>query len=250
MALLIIAGCGGEKECRENSDCSAGSCFDVKCEDNKCIKTAQPDCCGNLMCESEAGENSCNCKSDCKKPKCEGKFVVKERGSKKYYGEYLEYMCKDDKCMLTFDEKSVKKIPLLSEKTINNVNLELGVTFNKPFDMTNDKVMIALTLKDYDQNKAKMPFTVKSIKIMDGDLLYGQTNTNKELVQIGAGIKESVPLTLDPESKEEEKSLTLKVDYEMTKINSKGEEELIRDSFVEKFSQKIFLIVTGEADLE
>ena len=59
-----------------------------------------------------------------------------------------------------------------------------------------------------------------------------------------------MPLTFEPEEKEKEIALTLKIDYEIGTINTKGEEETLRESFIEKFSQKMFLVVTGEADLE
>ncbi|MBS3122851.1 hypothetical protein J4434_08270 [Candidatus Woesearchaeota archaeon] len=246
---LILAGCA-EKECKQEVDCTSQTCFDTKCEDYKCVKTPELNCCGNLVCESKADENTCSCSIDCKKPKCEGKYPIEEKGSKKIYGKYLQYLCKDDKCVIGVDEKSVIKIPLISETKVNDMNLELGVTFNKPFDLTNDKIIVTITLKDYVSEKVTLPLTIKDIKIMGGDILYGQMPVNKELTQIGAGIKEFVPLNYIPEKKEQETSLTMKVEYEVTKINSKGEEEIIRDSFTEKFSQKMFLVVTGEAEVE
>lgn len=246
---LILAACT-EKECKKDADCSAQTCFDAKCEGYKCVKTPQLNCCGNLVCESKAKENTCSCQTDCKKPKCEGKYPIEEKGSKKIYGKYLQYLCKDDKCIIGVEEKSVNKIPLISETKADDMNLELGVTFNKPFDLTNDKIIVTITLKDYISEKVNLPLTIKNIKIMGGDILYGQMPVNKELTQIGAGIKEFIPLSYIPEKKEQETSLTMKVEYEVTKINPKGEEELVRDSFTEKFSQKMFLVVTGEAESE
>ncbi|MBT4540714.1 hypothetical protein HOC35_04325 [Candidatus Woesearchaeota archaeon] len=244
--LCFLVGCG-EKECKKDEDCTAMSCFSVACEENQCLKTPQPGCCGNLMCEDD--ENSCSCSKDCKKPKCEGKVVTKQSGSKKYYAQYLEYMCVEDICMRTFDESVVNKIPLLSEKKVNNMDLEIGATFNKPFDLSKDKIMVTITLKDFDDSKVKMPFKIKKIKVMSGDILYGDINVNKELLQVGSGIKEFVQLTFKPEELEKEQKLELRIDYEVTKVNNKGD-ELLRDDFSETFSQKLFLINTGLAELE
>ena len=256
----FIISCG-EKECSKTEDCTKMDCFDVSCEDHICKKVPLPNCCGNLMCENK-GDNSnpksatkektietvCSCPKDCKKPACEGKAVIKEKGTKKYYGDYLQNMCVEDKCMRTIDTSMVKKIPLLSEKNVENTDIEIGVNFNKPFDISTDKLMVTISLKDYDEAKAKMPFMIKSIKVMKYDILYGQLNVNKQLVQIGSGIKEFIPLTYEPESLESEEKLVLKIDYEVTKISSKGEEQ-IRSSFTEPISQKMLLVVTGEADL-
>ncbi len=238
----------GNKECKEDSDCSAQKCFDVSCVKGMCEKEIQFDCCGNLQCED--GENTCSCNLDCKKPKCEGPVAVGEVRGKTISGQYLEYMCVEDKCMMSFDETNVKKIPLVSEKTISGVDLDLGITFNKPFGLIDDKIMVSISLKDYDDSKVKLPFVIKSIKILDNKLLYGELNVNKQLTQLGSGVKELVPLTFIPEEKEKEIALTLKIDYELGKINTKGEEEILRESFTEKFSQKMFLVVTGESDLK
>ena len=243
---FFLIGCG-EKECKKDVDCTAQSCFSVACEDRMCVKTPQPGCCGNLMCEDE--ENSCSCSLDCKKPKCEGKVITREVGSKKYYADYLKYMCVEDTCMRTFDKTNINKIPLLSEKTVNNMDIEIGATFNKPFDLTEDKIMVTITLKDFDDSKVKMPFKIKNIKVMSGDILYGQLNVNKELLQVGSGIKEFVQLSYKPEELEIEQKLELKVDYEVTKLSNSGD-ELLRNDFSETFSQKLFLVNTGIANLE
>lgn len=247
MLCFFLTGCA-EKECKQDLDCSSGSCFSAVCEDYKCVKTPKIGCCGNLMCEKDKGENVCSCSKDCTSPKCEGKVVVKEKGTKKYYGQYLQYMCKEDKCVMGIDESIVKVIPLLNEKEVNDATLEIGLTFNKPFDLANDKVIISISLKDFEDNKVVLPIIIKSIKIMQGDILYGQMNLDKELSQVGAGIKEMVPLTFVPEEKEKEVTLTLKVDYEMTKLSNEAE-QLVRDSFTEQFSQKMFIASTGEANL-
>ena len=84
---------------------------------------------------------------------------------------------------------------------------------------------------------------------MSGDILYGDINVNKELLQVGSGIKEFVQLTFKPEELEKEQKLELRIDYEVTKVNNKGD-ELLREDFSETFSQKLFLINTGLAELE
>jgi len=59
------------EDCTTASDCSEGtnSCVSATCSSsNKCVYNAVANCCGNGICELEAGESCGSCDCDCKKP--------------------------------------------------------------------------------------------------------------------------------------------------------------------------------------
>lgn len=52
LALVLLAGCGREPQCQQDSDCpAAGACFESICDAGICKATIIAHCCGNGICE-------------------------------------------------------------------------------------------------------------------------------------------------------------------------------------------------------
>lgn len=52
LTLVLLAGCGREPQCQQDSDCpAAGACFESICDAGICKATAIAHCCGNGICE-------------------------------------------------------------------------------------------------------------------------------------------------------------------------------------------------------
>ncbi|MCF8005748.1 MAG: hypothetical protein K9L32_16370 [Chromatiaceae bacterium] len=52
LTLVLLAGCGREPQCQQDSDCpAAGDCFESMCDAGICKATIIAHCCGNGICE-------------------------------------------------------------------------------------------------------------------------------------------------------------------------------------------------------
>lgn len=250
--MLLISGCGGE--CKVNSDCEAGKCQTAKCENEKCQYTSITNCCGNKVKEElEGGKpgNKCTCQDDY--GICTGKTQITKRG-KQYDAQYLEYLCENEKCVLSFDKDLVIEIPLVDERATSYFKLESKLAFNKPFNIDNDKFIFEFELKD-DIEELKYPIKITKVLFKSGEIFIGEQAVSQEFSKVGDKIAVEVPVAYQPEQPEEEKSVSYKVDYEYTKKikttkNEDGSwnyrEELVRDSYEKSLKSMVFFVNPGE----
>ena len=244
--LLFIAACG-KKECEVASDCASKSCQQATCtEENTCKYAPIANCCGNLKCDLQAQENSCNCAIDCK-PACEGKVFLEKKGKIDVFAKYAEQACvgqnKAANCQISITNQYKTAQTVVSEKKLSDMKLEVSTTYTSAMDPSKDAVKIKVTLLDDSQNII-YPVKITGVKILSGQILLGQKQTNQELFSVGESIAELVKFSYQPSLLEEEKAISLKIDVEYSKKTSLGE-DIQRISVEEKLTQKIAFVKTG-----
>lgn len=244
--LLLLAACGSEPECEYNSDCNAKECFTASCVDGECKNQPQPNCCGNLI--KEEGENACSCPTDVTE-KCEGEVVVRTTDmGNEITSEYLEYMCKDDKCVTGIDEDEQREIPLTFDKNFGRFKLSFEVRFNEPFNIDSDTIKIEGKLRSFT-DAFKPPVKINEIKIIGGETLYGGKDLDAQLNEEGDSFSVNVPIDYVPEALEKEERLRMKLFYEETYIINQetGETKTPPEQeFLKTFDTRLFLVNPGE----
>jgi hypothetical protein len=253
-ALLLINGCK-KAECEVNSDCSDRACSTVSCVDKQCKYNSVPNCCGNGIPESlENGKtgNKCTCPDDY--GVCEGKGEI-EAGVRTKYTEYLKYLCDENQqCVFGVDKEDVRPISLVDEREFSFFKLETTITFNDPFDVNTGNFKFRFVVKDDDEDLV-FPIKLTKIILTDGEVLFGEKNLEILLNGVRDTASISVPVSYRLDQLEEERRLSYKLDYEHNiRIKDKRldngtysyKEELRRDEYENKFSEKIFLIKSGE----
>ncbi len=252
---LLISGC---KECKLSSDCDSkipdkfssysDDCLDIKCTDNTCKFTPEPDCCGNKDCERDKGETECSCEKDC--GKCSGKGEMKI-GSRTYDTEYLEYQCKDNDCVLGIDDSLIRNIDLTYDKEFSYFKIAIITSIDQPFNIDNSKFKVKIQLEDTDEDLV-LPVTITSLKLIERDLLIGEKELDGTLKNIGDYFTESIPVNEGSmQNVEEEKRVSLVIDYtyiikEKTGRDSEGEpiyeNKVKRDTYTKSYSSQIFFV--------
>jgi len=254
--VLLTSGC---KECKISSDCDSkvreefkgysNECLDVACINNKCDINVIISCCGNKICEANAGENKCLCEKDCGKCSGRGKIQI---GSKTYDTEYLEYQCnKDNDCVLGIDESLIRTIDLTDEKAFSYFKIGITSSLDQPFNIDSSKFKVKIQLEDADKDLV-LPVTVTSLKLVEKELLIGEKELDGTLNYIGDYFIESIPISKDSmRNIEEEKRLSLVIGYtytikEMTGHDSEGnpiyENKAKRSTYTKSYSSKMLFV--------
>ncbi|MBI4440142.1 hypothetical protein HY638_04180 [Candidatus Woesearchaeota archaeon] len=249
VVVAVIAGCS---ECKDAVDCAGGSaCKSTSCDEGKCTYTAQKDCCGNAIKEkTENGKpgNECTCPEDY--GECNGKAAMLIKG-KKVDATYLEKGCVSNSCVYAVDQKRVKSTDLTFEKELSFFTVEILVKFNNPFTVGKDKVDVSFKLKD-EKEGLEYPIKITAVKLIDGQTLFGaKDGLSGSFEQLQDTYSVSLPITYQAPLIEEERAVTLRVDYEYKKSvkTTKNEDgtynyvaETVRDTFDGKLSKKIFFL--------
>ncbi len=254
-SLLFVSGC---KECKVSSDCSSKarelysgystSCLDIECADNKCEISEISNCCGNKRCERDAGENECTCAKDCEK--CEGKGEV-QVGSRTYDAQYLEYGCStDNECKLMIDDSLIKQVSLTDEKELNYFTMEIKSSYDYPFNVDDSGFYVEIKLKDTDEDLV-LPVAITNLKLVERELLIGEADVDETLSYVGDSSTMRVPVTYNMQEIEEEKRISLIIEYTYKKRervdrdeegNPIYEEEIVRDSYEKSYSSKMLFV--------
>ncbi|MDD5086615.1 MAG: hypothetical protein PHV16_02590 [Candidatus Nanoarchaeia archaeon] len=253
--LFLVSGC---KECEVSSDCSSkarelysgysSNCLDIECADNVCEINSISNCCGNKRCEEGAGENKCTCTTDC--GKCEGKGEV-QIGSRTYESQYLEYGCSEgNECELMIDDSLINQVSLSEDKQLSYFTIEIKSSYDYPFNIDESSFYAEIKLKD-TENDLILPVSITNVKIIEGELLIGETSADGTLGYIGSSSKIRIPITFGMKEIEEEKRVSLVIDY-MYKINQRigrnsdgtpiYEEKVVRDSYTKSYGSKLFFV--------
>lgn len=244
LAVLFLAGCG-ESECESAADCSSGECFTDDCVDGECEKEPIPDCCGNGM--AEEGENACTCPEDVSE-ECDGEVIVRTTsGGTDIEAEYLEYGCKDDKCVSVIKGEQ-REIPLTFDENFGRFELSFDVRFNEPFNIDEDEIIINGKLRS-SSDSFKPPLKLNEIKAVVGDTKYGGKELDIELHEKGDDFTIELPLDYIPEYPEVEERIKIKLYYEETYYTNKEKGETKsppEESLVKTFDKKMYLVNPGE----
>ncbi len=254
-SLLFVSGC---KECKVSSDCNSKardmysgystSCLDIECADNKCEISEISKCCGNKRCERDAGENECTCSTDC--GECEGKGEV-QIGSRTYDAQYLEYGCStDNECKLMIDDSLINKVSLTDDKEFSYFTIEIKSSYDSPFNIDKSNFYVDIKLKDTDEDLVP-PVSITNLKLIERELLIGETDVDETLSYIGDSSPMKIPVTYSMQEIEEEKRVSLVIDYtyiirQRIDRDSEGnplyEDKVVRDSYTKSYSSKMFFV--------
>lgn len=228
ISLIFTVSCS--KECRKALDCEKRTCFTPKCVDGVCDYNPKKDCCGNgLKDKIEDGKpgNECTCPFDY--GRCEGTK-----------GEYLEKYCKNNECVWGVSADKIQKLVFSEDKTLDIFDIELLSTYDYPFVIGSSNFTIKITLKD-DDEKLVYPIVFTKFRLFEKNLLLGERTVNLKLTGVGDSLEVIVPFDFSMNDAEEEKSVTLKVDYEYTRSTSRGN-ELYRNDFTESYRDKFMFV--------
>ncbi|MFC1768503.1 hypothetical protein ACFLZX_01945 [Nanoarchaeota archaeon] len=244
--LLVLAGCS---ECELSSDCGTpGKCEQLSCREGKCVNVTTISCCGNGVCEKDTGENKCICSSDC--GKCEGIATMLVR-DKERNAQFLKKTCIEDECIYAADPDVVKRTDLAVERELSFFTLDMLITFNNPFTIGKDTIETTFKLNNAEEELV-YPVKITGVKFIEGQTLFGlKDGLEGRLNKIGDQYSVTIPVTFEPASIEEEKTISIKVDYEYDKKvktdrNKDGtynyKEEHVRDSFETRLTGRIFFL--------
>ena len=165
-----------------------------------CEYKPKANACGNYVCDSN--ENKCSCPRDC--GPCAGTI-----------GTYLSSSCIGTNCVTQL-KPGVTKQPqsIFDERDLGPFTLQNNYKFNKPMDITEDKVTLEFTL--YAKEDSISSFKIKDIRLLEGSQERAYVSADKELTTTGQ--KETVEIDIaDLGTPEHDASLTLKVWYDYVK---------------------------------
>lgn len=216
--LLLLSACS-ESECETDADCYAqGKCTEAYCSDKTCNTRILSGCCGNDRCDGR--ENRCTCETDC--GNCS--YVVDIKGEP---ASYLKMSCNtDDMCVPGYGMK--KQTEFFNEFAVSGFKFNIYVTYDQPFDVTLSDFEVQFNLKDMDFDTIKLPININDVRIMESNTIIGKKARKSGLsfTKIGSTIAEPIVITYTLTEPEEEKRITVNIDYEYTKDN-----EIIRDTY-------------------
>ena len=218
---LFLSACSSEEKenkedtCKVDSDCATKTCQKATCSKEKtCKYTKKDNCCGNSKCE--ATENSCSCKDDCKQA-CEGQVQIDEKNKKPVYAKFLEQKCdgegKASTCEVMIDEQFTTPQTVTTEKKLSDLKFGITTTYTKVIDPTKANIKVAIKITD-DSPNLIFPVTIKSIKLLSGQLLLGQKDVDEVLTAVGEETVQPIKISYKPSICEEEKKVSIKIDYE------------------------------------
>lgn len=253
LVFLIGAAAGCSKpQCTIASDCkNTGTCRSVQCMEKKCVSSIVRNCCGNgAMEDIENGKagNQCTCPQDYGACGKKANYTIRDRT---YETKYLRYSCtNDNKCVLGVEPKDITVEKLVDERDIGFFVIETQTTYNYPFDTSKDEFSFFVRLKDISEDVVS-PIKITIVQLKEADTLYGEKVVNQVLTDVGDTFTISIPVNYVPKIIEEERTLSYKLDYEVTYRVKKDrnpdgtynyENQTKRDSYDKKFASKIFLV--------
>ena len=268
VTLLALSGCAKKVsnepklECKSEADCKPRVCYTSSCADSKCFYSIQKNCCGNKINESIEDNrtgNKCTCPQDY--GKCEGKAKTKT-GYRTEDAKYLIYYCDaSNECKLGFKAEDVFPQNLLDVVNTGYFRASAVITYNKPFDVKNDKFRFRITLDDAREDLIP-PINLTRIRLLYSglnartELLIAELALDSTLNNIGDDVIVQVPLNMGfkPQDIEESGSLRYVVDYIYTKQVAAGKsasgsqlysQDLVRTAFNSP-SKQIFFITLDE----
>ncbi len=239
-AFVLISGCE-ESECEINNDCPSRECFRYECVDGECVEEVIRDCCGNRICEE--GQNYCNCPQDCVDDPCEGKIPLDDSGRE--MTEYLERTCVDDECVADFDRDDQRTITLTFDRDRRYFVASFEIDLKRPFDLNSDTIDVRGVLEDIDDSTVS-PIDITRIRIVEGDVIYGQLSLDEELSEIGDSFEASVPINYVPDKIESQSRLRVQIYYTFDYEDSRGDIDTRRGELDYRFSENLYMVRTGE----
>ena len=252
ISILFLSSCGSdddkEPRCSIDDDCPlARACEITQCVDSYCQVNKKIDCCGNGICEDEVGEDVCSCTADCPGT-CEGPVEFTLPGGAKQKSKYFNYGCGGSsenakRCIIRYDLSKID--PREEYHEIKKDNILVGVTIGyiQPFVIRQQEMNIELQLKDFTSEKVKTPLTINEIRVMESTLLLGRKrNIDKDLDDIGDIYSTTVPLDYSMGLPEEQKSVSIEVDYQYKGVQTDGKTKLFISKDTKTLKHRIYFL--------
>lgn len=225
--VLTISGCGTSKggsiTCKTNTDCAnlQSACSQAACSQGTCKVTTSPNCCGNLKCDTN--ETKCSCPLDC--GTCKGDVLIPDSKGKKVNSTNLQIMCDSkNQCGPGYDISSVREKQFFNEFIGPGFKINIYLSYDQPLDVAGNPAAVELSLMDIDTSSIDPPITISEIRMLEGTKIIGRQPSTISLSNIGDSGKEPVGISYQLTYPEEQKSVTIQIDYAYNpiKTDSKG----------------------------
>lgn len=251
IALTIVLTACGEKvepECAVDNDCTAiGTCGVARCVEGMCQQTTKQNCCGNNICEEKAKENVCSCDEDCdfegtEDGTCSGKVRIPNPYIQGQYNSVKNavYYCENDECVAGIPESEIQEEQLFFQ-TRGGVEFEVLTTISQPFIVGDGTFKIKVRLINL-QYQARAPVTITGFKVLAGSELMAEKVFQKKLTAVGQTHEEILHLKPTLDAVEEERFVTVKINYEFNNENPvNGDLTLQRTNIENRFPQIVFI---------
>lgn len=245
---FALAGCDSS-ECESDADCTAvGQCKVARCMDGLCKSLPEPDCCGNLECEEDAGENPCTCEQDCRLEEtadgtCSGKVELPHPRyeDRTLTAEHAEYFCRDDECVIGVSQDDVEEKQFFSTFR-GTVSFETVTTISQPFVIGEGSFKIRVKVADAYE-RVQLPVKLTGIQVLSrGELLAEKSLSPPALLQrVGATYEDSLRLNPSLDGIEANHDLTVRVTYEFVEESRTGELNTVRSSLEGRYRDMGFV---------
>jgi len=243
LILVCIAGCGKKKECTTNADCNQKECFTNSCVKGQCVSAVVEDCCGNLKCEAQFGENKCTCEKDC--GKCSGK-----------QGQFVEFLCtKQNECVLGINASNVEEKTITEKVTTKGPSLLVTYTYEYPFDVQSSSFKISLQPESLADADFKAEITRIQVLEKLGKSktkgsqeinILGEEELKKPLVSKNYPVNEEIMLQVNPatNTSEEKMGISVRVEFSYIDASHPDQPERQTDSFQKDFNEDFLFVKT------
>lgn len=244
---VILAGCGSS-ECEADSECTAtGKCKVARCVEGMCQSAVKPGCCGNLQCEEDAGETPCTCEQDCSFDKtddgtCSGKLQLpNEYNDRTHAAEYVEYLCRDEECVVGVPSSEVEDKQLFSTHR-GTVNFEVVSTITQPFVVGEGSFDIRVKLAD-TRDRVQLPVKITSLQLLSSGELLAEKSLDPPVLLQKVGAVHEDSLQVDPalDDAEEQREITVRVTYEFTQLDYDGDPNVVRSALERRYRNMWFV---------
>ncbi|MCF7860700.1 hypothetical protein K9M79_00520 [Candidatus Woesearchaeota archaeon] len=212
--------------CDDDNDCTKDICSEAT--GYKCKHEPQTDCASNGICETN--ENKCTASFDC--GPCSGPYL-----------STMELECDQKICYKKVISSQTKT--QTQEKSLSVCELDIRISYTNPFDGKNDNISLDISMLNANSIFVS-PFVIKDIELYEGSILIGETVVEGNLAGPGKSINDiSVPLNIPFEFDEMEKAISVKINYEYSKLQNQEKVGPFRDSFSIRLADKIVFANTG-----
>jgi|TARA_Y100000310_G_C20646512_1_gene796952 hypothetical protein len=132
----------------------------------------------------------------------------------------LGKQCKERQCVVSYDSSKKKGKEVFTEFKGSGFTFNMYVKFQQPTDVSTDKVVVELQLKDLDAEKIQPPVTVNEVRLQDGSTILGRAPTVLIFDAVGSEESQAVDVTFDLPQPEDSHKITVYLDYEYTPLKT------------------------------
>lgn len=250
LLFLILGGCQ-KPECENAADCAEQTGKTASCVEGKCSYTPLPGMCGNGLCEKNENENPCSCPSDCKIPKCEGKYKLAIDG-KTEDARVLMLYCAENKCKIGVKTQVPRYLKEI-EREISFGKIKFKVDYPEPLDVTKrDFFTLAIQLVELEKDVSKeRGIELYLVSFFSKDRLAEKPLNNVFLKDLRVPREIKIPLSITRlPQRELLTNVGMRIDYGFTrldKISATETREIPRTGTIEyDLPDRVGIIESGD----